>query len=39
MSPSCKEKLKNYLFDLLEYFFKNLKNGSLKAYNLPSLRG
>jgi len=39
MSPSCKDKLKTYLYSLLEYFFKNLKNGSLKAYNLPSLRG
>jgi hypothetical protein len=39
MSVSCKEKLKNYLFKLLDYFFKNLKSGSLKSYNLPALRG
>jgi proton translocating ATP synthase F1 alpha subunit len=39
LTASGKVKIKTYLFALLKSFTESLNNGSLKSYNLPSLRG
>jgi hypothetical protein len=39
LTASGKVKIKTYLFALLKSFTESLSNGSLKSYNLPSLRG